>query len=667
MKRMTALLLSLLLCVSLLPAALAADDWKLVDAEEGFSFVDRLVGLNESTTLSVAVRGEAGELTYQWYEASGTFLGGTIYSPIEGETGASFTTPPVTEFAQYQCTATDAAGETAGVYYDLAVDNGLTAIDTSSGESYVEVGCEPGSDLEMSVSVSADDMTGVTYQWFIQNSVTYTRTKIEDATGTSYTAKNITDADTYIFAATDQYGTEVTVTYLVSIDSGLRVWAADSPYQLDWSSERYEKGSQPTLTVAAEACEGAGPFTYEWYAYKWVVEEDGFSYWDQIHEPIKGADGPSFTPPAVTARAQYGCAVFDRYGNCRSVTFELGVENNFTADAEKHELSAPLGEEVTMKVAASADEGPITYEWYRGLDREERIEGADGPSLTVKAETQTDYVCIVSDPFESEPVNFHVSVENGLTAYAAGTEQENVQLHVAEGETTTMTVDARADAGDLSWQWFCYETEEGYDWGSFVPVEGANTASLESKPVTGETSYQCEVTDIYGATVSVYFELYVDDGFSVTPVGDYIDQSAPLYPGMQGLFNVTFHCVCAKPGDTVTLACEASSRSDSMTLEWRLFDPASEESSPIEGAVNSVTAENVQADAIYILRAENRYGEIAYLYYKIIVSADAPATDPLDANGDGAVTLPDAAVFLAKGGADSALKAAQILQKAVRG
>jgi len=348
------------------------------------------------------------------------------------------------------------------------------------------------------------------------------------------------------------------------------------------------------------------------------------------------------------------------------VSFELGIENHFKLEAEAGELSAPYGDNVTMKVSASADEGPLTYQWYTLEGWEQTpIEGETGTSLTVKVEKSANYLCIVSDPYEKQSINFWLTVDNGMTASAAGTDKDIATIHVPEGKTAVMTVDAHADNGELSYQWFVLETTEEGPWSETVPIEGATSASLESKAIADNALYHCDVKDIYGNERTVSFDIYVDDGFTLTPEGDYTVERGPLYPEQVGRpeWYTEFQTVYAKPGDTVTLAAKATSLSDSVEYYWTVFQPYQE----LDEHGGTLTVENVQGDVIYILKAVNKYGESDMLRYKIITSGEAPAGDPLDCNGDGTVSLPDAAAFLLKGGADNALKAVQVLLRAVQG
>ena len=101
------------------------------------------------------------------------------------------------------------------------------------------------------------------------------------------------------------------------------------------------------------------------------------------------------------------------------------------------------------------------------------------------------------------------------------------------------------------------------------------SSSFVSAPVYAYTRYYCNVTDDYGNTQDIWFDLYVDNQFCAEPVGE------------QERY--------VTPGETVTMAVSAHFDLGEVHYQWyesvEVVDEESgnswEEFLPIEGAVSS--------------------------------------------------------------------------------
>ena len=118
---------------------------------------ERTVSPNEDVTLEVNATSSA-PISYQWYDEND--------NAIEGATSSSYTFKPEKN-RTYYCQISDEGGNSATIYYTVQVENHLNAY-PEGGEEYSDYKyfyVEPGTSLDLGVSVSADDISGLTYEW----------------------------------------------------------------------------------------------------------------------------------------------------------------------------------------------------------------------------------------------------------------------------------------------------------------------------------------------------------------------------------------------------------------------------------------------------------------------------------------------------------------------
>lgn len=527
-------------------------------------------------------------------------------------------------------------------------DNAFSARPGGEASDYGLVLVSYGENAELAVEVSGNDTSQVTYKWYRYvpdkwYSALVSRIVIPFATSASYTVRSVRQNGQYICVVKDGYGGEESVWFSVRIDSGLRAWVSGDDEDNDSESRRVDKGASVPLSVTATANDDAMPLAYAW------------SYYDaSTGKTVSvGEDADAYTVPAVTGQAEYTCTVTDRFGNQAYVYFSISVENHFTAQAERDTVIVPSGEEGVLRVIAEADEGEITYQWAREIEvyneeweqyetEREELEGETGPALTVSdVDRAGAYVCDVSDPYETVSVTIRVEPENGLYAYAAGTERDETRIYVPLGETASLTVDAHADRGELTYRWWDNERIGDLD---------ETSAVLTTPEVTETVVYTCQVTDMYGAERQVTFFVHVEDHFRVLPDGSYETVTEKIYPDDSEASAVNY--ITVQPGGTATLAVRVESDAGLEACQWyAAFDP-------VEGGTDlTLTLEDVREDGLYYLDAVNRFNEWAGVYFKVVV-----AYDPLDANRSGGIDAADAARFLINSDPRSA---AEALKRAV--
>ncbi len=434
----------------------------------------RLVSPGESVTLQVIASADDMEgLTYQWLILRENYG----YAYIDGAASDTYTVENVTAGQQYLCRVTDKYGTVQEVGFQVGVENHLTVERVGDHEQYVS----PGGSVTLQVTVSADDMEGITYRWctWIDGVGQYF---IPGATTNTCTVENASASREYVCYVTDKYGTQQYVHFWVHIENHLQVNAVDGFWHFALS------GGSVTLQAAVTADVTDG-LTCQWY-----VRESA----DAWYELIPGATSDTVTVENVTGRCWYQCIVTDKYGNQSRAYFGVNIENHFTAEAVGETvITVPAGGSVTLAVTASADdmEG-ISYQWFAYKDGTgyENIDGAVSHAFIAEnVREDTWYLCEVRDKYDTYySIEFHVLAKTQDVAIIGQPED----VIAAPGETVTFTVTAAGDGLTYQWQ---VKTPKGTAWTN-TSAAGSRTDTLEVSAVAVRNGYQyrCVVTDRYG-------------------------------------------------------------------------------------------------------------------------------------------------------------------------
>ena len=203
------------------------------------------------------------------------------------------------------------------------------------------------------------------------------------------------------------------------------------------------------------------------------------------------------------------CRVSDDLGGRVDLYMEVNVDTGLKAwiegsyeGANYKNYSVPLGDSLTLSVKAETDGGNLHYHWdcfegvAPGLPTDDQTS-----SFTITEVKGYAYIrCRVSDDLGGRvDLYMAVNVDNGLKAYAAGTERTNV-YYFDSSAPQTLAVEASADQGDLTYIWRVRTRSDG------TQQLSGDGPSLFVGPVTEDREYSCEVTDIYGNRVTVWFE-----------------------------------------------------------------------------------------------------------------------------------------------------------------
>lgn len=277
---------------------------------------------------------------------------------------------------------------------------------------------------------------------------------------------------------------------------------------IDYHYIQPNESRELSVAVSADITDG---ITYQWY-------KDG--------EEISGANECTFNTGSIDYRTEYFCRVTDIYGTEIDVRFIIIIDNDFYAYASDSEegdswwtVKTALGTPAILSVTARGDYlDKVSYEWY---GEDEEPEGTGSVFETPVITEPRDYYCKVYDGYGNETeVYFSIRIENHLEAYAEGTSKTTKNVFVDSGQNARLAVSATADTEEgisYIWQEYHYyddyydeEEDESY-WDEYVWITVGDTNEYTAKNITENTSYCCSVKDIYQNTVTVYFNVYVND------------------------------------------------------------------------------------------------------------------------------------------------------------
>ena len=521
--------------------------------------------VNTPATLEVSAEVTDGDITYQWYKT------GKI---IEGAEASVYTTEPVTGMVSYRCAVTDAYGNTQDVWFAVEADNQLTA--EAVGATDVRVPYGETTELAVSASCLYGEMS---YQWrrVWTDDEGYHDETVQRGTSPSVTTLPVTGNIEYYCTVTDNYDNAANVYFHIQVDNQLVV----QPVGSTDLSVKYGETTELAVTASCQT----GDLKYQWY--KQWQDADG---WHQ--ETIAEATAESVTTDAVTGRMTYYCQVSDEFGNGGTVWYYLRVDNQLTVNAvgDTKMTVNPEGT-VELAVTASCLNGELTYAWYKGWNdtegyHSEIVENATSDSITTDPITQqTVYDVYVSDMYgNSQNVYFVIRIDNQFTASAVGDTDRTAYV----GDTIALAVDASCQKGDLTYQWY-KSFYNGESWSETI-VENATSSSITTEPITNRTSYYCHVSDLYGNTQDVWFQIGIDNQLTVESVGTTEKK--------------------VNPGETVELAVTASCRNGDLTYQWHKC--WSEGNDWHDEIVENATSESVTT--VPITRRMEYYCEVVDMY-----------------------------------------------------
>ena len=526
--------------------------------------------VTDPITLSVTAESSLDTITYRWTNESGRVVNNT----------ASYVFTP--EASQdYECRISD-GNETIRRTFRVVL-NHFQVENVYNSENPIAITTEYGQTAQLNVNVSADDMSGLTYEWYVsEEDVGWTISNPVNAS--SYETEAVTGVKDYFCRISDQYGNGGSVSFRVFVENNLKAYVITDPDNIDEDQTTAEidtvYGSDVTLKVGVSATDTTG-ITYKWRYF-------------HIDTPVD-CDSSEFTLENIQEEnIEYFCIVTDRYGNERECGFYISAAEPFIEVSEDSSTYYDLGEGDSIILEPEIDtniKDTLSYAWYyNGV----AIPGETSATLALDDTAKTGiYAFEASYQDYSGDVIYEVVRENNLEARA----KDSVDVKVELNDPAELEVVATADDGEgITYQWYEVDDEEGE-----TPISGADSAVYSISSVTAAAKYCCIVTDKYNNKDYVYFDVRVENHLYVHIAGepDYINE-------------VTRYC---STNSQVTLEVEAyADDMSNLTYEWRretggqtyITTGSSNKYNFWIGRYNRVTVE-----------VSDQYGNTAYAYFNL--------------------------------------------------
>ncbi|MBQ9154492.1 MAG: hypothetical protein IJ130_11830, partial [Solobacterium sp.] len=510
------------------------------------------VSQGEQVTLSIAVTADdTSDLQFRWYRVTDTF------EDLEDVTGPSLT-EEINSYRSYYCTVEDKYGNSKELWWSVEIENQLEA---SAAGGQTELYVNAGQTVDLEVVASAADMDGITYEWHnIDNS----------ANGNHYTFT--AERNEFIYCdVLDKYNNRRQIHFHIYIDNHFEAYADESRTS-DTVTISANKGDPVSLQVYASA-DDTENMKYEWH----------------------GAGGDSYYYPntdclTITAdrAVNYYCRVSDRFNNYKDIHFNIEVYNGLEASAVQDYFGASPGDEVVLEVVASAEnQEDLSFTWFN--ESGELFENPDNlNTLTITADRTESYYCEVRDSFGNiRNVYFYIQIDNQLNVEANVPMMDGVaQIYVMEGDDAELSVEASCAEGDVSYSWRYIDEEN--DWEE-KQISENNSLSLEN--IQKDSHYKVYVTDQYGNSQVISFQVHVATELSVLP-----EVNLRILPG---------------ESTTLTVNPVTPDQETPLIYEWSYYDEDEDETFPLSETGPSLVVSPSQYTEYYcnITQGDNQVRE----------------------------------------------------------
>lgn len=448
----------------------------------------RTVPLGGSVALRVDASVNAGELHFRWSDMDGT-ADSTL--PEDDKT-QTVTLTNVESARSLCCEVSDDYGNSAYVNFFIQVDTGLWAHIAGKDSQHDSFPVKIGESVTLSVEAGVE-LGELHYFWYSRSQ--YSELLPSDDETASVEIPIVERSAWVQCYVRDDYGGEIFLEFNIVADSGLQAFVAGTVT----SDKTYWVDLGGSVTLAVDASVDQGDLHYFWSC-------EGVS----PSELPSDDSTSSFTICDLERACLIYCFVEDDYGNMAPVTFQVYPDTGLKAwvegngqDSDYCSYEVPLGESLTLSIIAQTNGGNLHYRW-------ECFEG-EVPGLPTDDQTSSFIIqevksyaylrCRVSDDLGARvDLYMEINVDNGLVAYAAGTRNRDA-YYFDSSAPQTLTVEASANEGDLTYQWF----KRAYG-GNSVTVPGDGPSLFVGEDTKG-SDYECKVTDIYGNSrlVSFYF------------------------------------------------------------------------------------------------------------------------------------------------------------------
>ena len=264
----------------------------------------------------------------------------------------------------------------------------------------------------------------------------------------------------------------------------------------DWELDMWDSDSME-LTVNVES-------TYD----------SAVSYeWRKNGEIIEGAADDSYT---ATEGGLYTVRAYDDLGHEGTVDFKVSAERDIGAGWTCGEdIEAPANQELKLSVDTTGITKDVTFSWtFHDIDSIEPQEIGEGSSeLIIGADDLKSgaYVCEVSDGYNYQRIYYSVAVINHLSAVVEHPDEntdDTETVAVPYGKTARLKAIVTADDMDgIVYKWIDNNPSIEYD---------VNEDTIEIENITEARFIQLKVTDKYGNNKYLYYNIRVDNHFTVS-------------------------------------------------------------------------------------------------------------------------------------------------------
>ena len=563
-----------------------------------------------TNTMTVAVSGGSGAITYQWQQSPN---GTDTWTNATGAGATTNTYTPSSTVAgtTYYRVLVNAANSGC----DQVISNTASAIispDVSITTQPTDVSECIGGSNTMTVVVTGGS-GAVTYQWQQSPNGTNSWTNATGAGATTsvYTPSSAVAGTTYyrVLVNAANSGCDQAVS-----NNATAIISPDLTVTTQPTNIVECVGGTQTMTVSVSG--GSGAITYQWQS-----SPDGTTNW--ANATGAGATTTTYTPSSATpGTTYYRVLVNAANSGCDQV-----VSNNATAiispdlsiTTQPTDVSECVGGTNTMTVAVTGGSGAITYQWQQSPNGTNSWTNATGPGATT--DTYTPSSAAAGTTYYRVLVNAANNgcdqvISNNATAIitqdiAITTHPTNVTECV--GGTNTMTVIVTGGSGTITYQW--QESPNGTTGWTNATGGGATTNTYTpSSAVAGTTYYRVLVNAANNGC---------DQAVSNTA-------TAIISPDLTVTTQPTDISECI--GGTNTMTVVVSGGSGAITYQWQQSPNGTDTWTNATGAgatTNTYTPSSAVAGTTY---------------YRVLVNAANSGCDQVISNTATAIIAPDVTI-----------------------
>ena len=517
-----------------------------------------------TATMSVGVTGGSGTIFYQWQSspngtsgwatATGSGANTSTYTPISTVAGTTWYRVLVNA-SNGGCDQTVSIAASATITPDLTV--------TAQPIPITE--CVGGT-ATMSTTVSGGAGT-IGYQW--QTSPTGT-SSWNNASGTGSTTNTYTPPSSVV--GTTWYRVLVTASGSgcdqIYSDTARVIIIPDLSVSTQPSNIQECIGGTSTMTVVI--ANGVGTLSYQWQS-----SADGSSGW--ANATGTGSTTSTYTPPSTVAGVTYYRVLINATGNGCGQAVSANATATISADisitTQPTGIEECVGGTLTMTVSNTGGSGAISYQWQSSPDGSTGWANGTGTGATTS--TYTPVSTVAGTTYYRVLINAANSgcdqvISNAVTAIinpdlTITTQPSN--LNECLGGTATIGVVITGGTGTVSYQWQTSPDGTG-SWTNAVGT-GSTTATY-TPPANTEGSIWYRVLinatgNGCGQAMSNVVEVSIDQDptISITP---------PIWDICTGAF--------------VNLTATITNGSNSVGLQWQVYDSLTTSWVDISGAIN---------------------------------------------------------------------------------